>query len=506
MIVNFLRHVRITLYVAIGVIAARPETVDAGELVLDNRSGAPLVCLVDGYTVATGWPFDWQITVPANQKFHVGPSAGRKAIDWATCGSLRTRRMTITPTGLDGVLVFNGQQTRVLNVLLYPYLPSSPSGNFQTLLAHVTETFLGTRPDVLLNPVISMDGAVDAYDFTKIQDLIGGTGFDVAEIDTVMLGSLVGAGLVTPAAITGDAPWPAAIQGSTVDGTLYGVPSWLCTEFAYAYSPDLPAVTSLGQFLAFLGGLPANRTRMVGDHDGSWTLLARYLQAYVGQYGYDQMNKGLTMPPDATVMQNVISMVKTCTNPQGGNLCIDGTYHDSPDGTPQKVFATGQADAVMGFSEQSFFILSGGGTTTGLKTTAIPWGPQPPPPVLYSDTFVTNKATCQASPCADDSKAFTTMMTGAAMKTYIAFSQDLPADSPPRRLLVATRPFWGQPQVQSDPLYSQFQAVLPQGKSYPNSFTNDQKKQISGQVCAYLKNTAGLTNYDCTPDTRPTAP
>lgn len=207
------------------------------------------------------------------------------------------------------------------------------------------------------------------------------------------------------------------------------------------------------------------------------------------------------MPPDPAVISNVAKLAATCTV-GGSNPCTDGAYHNAAPGVPQQAFAAGQADTTFGYSEQSLYIVSGGQPADGLTVVPLPTGPQANPPMLYSDTFVTNRSTCSTAPCVQDGEAFTALMTGAEMKTYIAFTQDFPG-APPRRLLTATRPFWEQPVVRQDPLYSQLNRHVAQGQTYANWFTPDNRTDISTKVCGALM-AAGLKTFDCTPDTCPT--
>ncbi|MFP3786503.1 hypothetical protein, partial [Burkholderia sp. SIMBA_024] len=63
--------------------------------------------------------------------------------------------MTITPSGPNQTLVLNGQQTQVLNVSLYPFLPTLPTDNFENLVAYVVQTYQSQHPQVLLNAVLN---------------------------------------------------------------------------------------------------------------------------------------------------------------------------------------------------------------------------------------------------------------------------------------------------------------------------------------------------------------
>jgi thiamine pyridinylase len=253
--------------------------------------------------------------------------------------------------------------------------------------------------------------------------------------------------------------------------------------------------------------VPKASRLLVSDFDGSWTIPAMYLNSYVQTYGYANIQNAFTAPIDPAVIQNLNTIAAAC-NGDDGNPCIDGRYHNAPDGTVEKVFATQNAYLEIGFSERSFFVLLY--QTVGGYLIAVPaeWGdPYMSTLLLYTDAFVTNRSTCTSGYCPADSQAFTTLMTSSAMKSYIAFSQDLPAGTPPRHLLVATQPFWNLSSVQNDPLYQQFATIFG-GQTYsiqpfPNWFTPAQKQTMYGGVCDALKVT--FPNYACAGTIRPAA-
>lgn len=238
---------------------------------------------------------------------------------------------------------------------------------------------------------------------------------------------------------------------------------------------------------------------LVSDFDGSWQLPAMYLNAYVQTYGYGSIKNAFTSPIDASVIENLVTFATMCSG-SDGNPCIDGRYHNAADGTVEKVFATGNALLDIGFSERSFFVNLYQTAPGFLMAEPVLWNtPYSSTLLMYTDAFVTNASTCGAGTCSSDSQLFTTLMTSSTMKSYIAFSADLPAGTPARRLLVATQPFWSTTQVQNDTLYQQF-AVVFNPKQYsmqlfPNWFTSGQKQTMSGGVCDSLKKT--FPNYSC---------
>ena len=477
-----------------------PLSANAGELLIRNLSSSAAGCYVDGYTAATGWPSTWEIIVQPGESVRLEPNykhAGGAIIDWAECGGLRTRAMNITPTGSDGLVLFTGKQSRVLNVALYPYIPSHPNGNFGALLDHIINAYQADHPDVLLNAVMADGDAI--YSFDWLPPLLSASGYDVIELDTLYIGFLASSGLITPAKITGDAPWPVALAASTYNGVLYGVPSWLCMDFIFSFSPALKSVHTLDELLQFEAGGPKTKPPLLADYDGSWRLPSIYINAYVQTYGYASLPKAMTMPPDPAVITSLKALVATCEF-EASNTCIDGTNHGEPDGTVERVFATGNARSDMGFSEQSFYVVLNQSIAGNLTVVPAAWGAHPQP-LLYSDTFVTNKNTCSADPCQSDSAAFTALMTGAAMKSYIAFSQDLSADMPPRHLLVATQPFWDLKQVKDDRIYQQVAPVLQAAQPFPNAFTNQLETDMDYAICTALK--SGTKDYKCKEKPKP---
>jgi hypothetical protein len=229
-----------------------PLSAQAGELVIRNVSTSSITCHADGYTADAGSGDTWDIKVDPGQSVRIEPTYKKTpVIDWVECGILRTRGMNITPQGPDGLLLWNGKQNRVLNVSLYPDIPSHPNGNFSALLDHVVNVFQVAHPDVLLNAVV-LDDDSKIYDFDLLSKQFTSTGYDVIELDTLFIGYLASNGLITPVKITGEAPLPVALAASTYNGVLYGVPSWLCMDFIFSYAPSLKSVHTLDDLLVFV--------------------------------------------------------------------------------------------------------------------------------------------------------------------------------------------------------------------------------------------------------------
>jgi hypothetical protein len=474
------------LAAAFGTLATPPAL--AGQLILKNSSSQVITCTVDGWTVSSGASFDWYIQVQPDVPFYVGQNTSRPGspiINWASCGRLTTRSMYVTPSGPNQTLVLNGQQTRVLNVELYPYLPTLPTDDFENLVSYVVQTYQSQNPQVLLNAVLNIND-VNIYSFTTLPTLLGAQGFDVMELDMLYLGFLVSSGLINPAQITGEQPLSVAISGATYQGQLWGIPSWLCMDFVYSASSVLSQQATLTQLLQFLSTMPSGRPELVGDFNGSWRLPSIYINAYVqGHGGYSSIDQAMNMPPDTGTISNLVALTNTCADGTT-NICTNNTVHGMPNGGAEQQFATGEASNDMGFSEQSFFINLYNGPAP-LYAIATPWG-QTPQPLLFEDAFVTNKSTCAPSTsCAGDASNFTDMMTSISMKNYIVQSMDLPAGTPWRTLLVANETFWNQQIVQTNPMYQQYQAVLATAQPFPNTWTATQQTSMGEEICKALK-------------------
>lgn len=462
-----------------------PVSANAGQLVLNNGSNAPITCTVDGWTIATGYNFDWNITVQPGASFRVGQNmtrAGDPVINWVNCGGLKTKMMNITPAAPDGQIFLNGRQKRVLNAALYPYLPTLPGDQFEALVAHVIKTYQAQNPDVLL--AAQLNEQTNIYSFDNLPLLLSANGLDVIEMDVTYLDFVARNKLINKVTDIPNKPLPVAMASVTINGTVWAIPSWLCSNFIYASDGALTNVKTLDDLLAFL------KTRRVSPQiaasfNGSWTLPAMYINGYVQTYGLDKINQSMVMPPDPTVISNLLKLTATC-NDDGTNNCTNNVYHSGANGTTEQVFATGHSGSDMGFSEQSFYI-NYYGPVSPLYSVIAPWGAKPQP-LLFADAFVTNSSTCKpGTPCAADAAALTTMMTDLPMKNYIVQSQDLPAGTPWRTLLVATQGFYAQPQIANNPMYQQYTKVFPTAAAYPNNFTEEGQPEMAVGICKALK-------------------
>jgi hypothetical protein len=467
-----------------------PSAARSGELVVYNLSNRTVSCLVDGYTKTTGVEADITFRVEPGQRLTIPPSfkSAHHALKSAECAGLRTRAMNITPESPDRVLFLNGHQHRVLNALLYASIPTDPQVGFVPLVRWLALSYQAAHPDVLLNLVL--DPSIDVYNFDNLKDMVfSPNGFDVAEIDTVFLKWLKEEGLIAPAHITGDEPWPVGRAAVTIDGQVYGVPSWLCSDFLFSVGNGFGSIKTFADLQALLAKTPQGRRGLVADLDGSWTVPAFYIQAFVQSHADATVAAAAAAPMDAAVIARLARFGDSCAL-SNGDPCIGGTLHGARDGAVEHDFVSEQATTDLGFSERSFFLAYYQAAPAPLSLTAMPWGDQPDAPrLVYSDAFVTNHATCAKDPCESDAAGFAAFMTSAATKKYIAMAGDLPAGGPPRHLIVATKAFYDDDDVKGDAIYAQLVSGFLKRNIQPylNSFTPKFQYDLLSSICPALK-------------------
>jgi hypothetical protein len=161
-----------------------------------------------------------------------------RSLNIVECGGLRTRAMNITPESPDRVLFLNGHQHRILNALLYASIPTDPKVGFTPLVRWMALSDQAAHSDVLVNLVL--DPSIYVYNFSTLKDMVfSPKGFDIAEIDTVFLKWLKDQGLIAPAHIIGEEPWPVGRLAVTIDGLVYSVPSFLYSDFLFSTGNDI---------------------------------------------------------------------------------------------------------------------------------------------------------------------------------------------------------------------------------------------------------------------------
>jgi len=461
----------------------------AGTLIIQNNSNQPIICKT-GNTRAS---YEHVEIAPA-KSLHLSPNLqnGLSIIDWVKCGRLEHNNIGVTATSSDHFFLYNNQAEDVLSVLLYPYIPTYPFGDFSTLLKKLVTEFQAQSPKISLNAVMSESPEYDVYTYANFAKLLGKDGFDIVETDTMLLAYLVESGFILPidAASTSNF-WPAAIEAASYKDKLYGIPSWMCMEFLYARDPKIAEITSLFTLVDYLNNLPQDRTRLIGVFNGSWTIPPLYLNAYTALYGYKDIEKIPYQQPTNEVVKNLVYLTDQCVYNKE-NKCTNGFYHDLNEGKIPKLFAQKNSHAYIGFSEHSFYMRLF--DKTPFYAAPVPFGKEINT-LTYTDAYVKNAVRCNTDSCTAAFKAFTDYMSKLETRQWIVYSKDLPTDMPPRRLLPAIRKFYDKTSDDyPDGIYENFAKIAPNVRASPH-ISKDRKAQFNIEICKIIKTIS--PDYHC---------
>jgi len=184
--------------------------------------------------------------------------------------------------------------TTTISVAIYPYVPRP-----QQFTAAISEAWQSQEPGVELKFV-----EWDCYSEDPLPDL------DVFVFDAIFLDNFQSRGFLDPIAAdevvdAGDL-LPYALEGSYVDGTLYGIPQLGCGSILFYRKDDaaLAAADNLGEVedaigeCTYQGLTPPQNVGLMVDLSGGTTDAALYLEAVQDIYGTYTTDPPL--PPDAS--------------------------------------------------------------------------------------------------------------------------------------------------------------------------------------------------------------
>ena len=376
---------------------------------------------------------------------------------------------------------------RTLTAVLFPYIPDAANDSFKALIGQLTQQFQNQHPEIQLQLMINPKQ--DLYDTATLQQLLGtGAGaVNVVELDTLLFGDLVKAGLITPLTVRDPDVLPVAQQAATVGHGVYGMPTYLCSNVIYCYSSDITAVGDATSLVAFLKNLNPGVRALAGNFHGSWTLPSEYVDAWGDSDGTSNLSQAYQLPLDNATMSVFPSVVQSCvTGQNGANPCLDGTYANGTGA--ETAFAGGQANGFFGYTERLFYILTSNPKTPSVISAPIGGGSHP---VMFVDALAVN--THCTGQCLSDAEAFLAFMSSVATRNLIAFSQDAPAGTIPRYLLQANGRFYSSAPASRDSTYvALWQRVVQQAAPYPNSGFPAARKPLQKALCQVLDGPACL--------------
>lgn len=467
----------------------------AGMLLIQNNSARIINCQLDNGSISN-------IAIKPFAAHKLGFSPVNNSIpvkiSLRRCDGIKLRGLNISPSSTDRFLILNGKAKHALNVLLYSRIPSYPHNNFAGMTTRLITEFQALHPAVLLNVVISEEPELTTYDFNNLPRLLSKDGYDVVELDAMELEFMVKHSLVSPVKIKEPTKFlPAALTAAKINHLFYGVPSRVCEYFLFnRFQTDQNNFTLFTSLLLYLKNLSKDRAYLVSDFNGHWNLLSFYLQIYASVYGVENLNAALQQPLKKLVIKYLADLGDQCAF-RKDNKCINFHYHTQEPGLIEKTFAINNAHSYLGFSESAFYILLHSTLAlpkASLHAAPIAYGRQYKP-LLYTDLFVKNAATCKTAHCNINFNLFTNYMHMLKTQMWINFSKDLPAGAPPRYLLPAIKSFYQISQVVKDPLYAEFTQNLRFASSFPNNLSIEQYKNFYHQVCGKLA--INMPGYKC---------
>jgi thiamine pyridinylase len=105
---------------------------------------------------------------------------------------------------------------------------------------------------------------------------------DVVEIDTLLLGDLVNAGVIAPFEKHVSSDWHSAAAAAVqFNQAVYAIPHWLCVYFLFTRDPYVAQSKTINELVERLGA--GVFRRLVGNLDASWDLPALYMDTYQDQ-------------------------------------------------------------------------------------------------------------------------------------------------------------------------------------------------------------------------------
>ena len=346
-----------------------------------------------------------------------------------------------------------------LKVALYPWVPDAES-----LVEWIEADFESKNPDVdlMVRPLERTDDVDLAYDYDKTAAALTGDGPDsqhLIEVDTVILDKLINAGAVQPFEVGGGVSFlPAALEAVTWGGSVYGVPHWTCGYFVMSRLEGVRQAETLAELLSVFETESTSAVDLVGDLDGSWDSIVVYLDAFRDTYPEGSMMEALAMKElESSIRDGLVRLGQACTA-AGQNYC-GGDYVE--------MFARGDADALIGYSERLHTILDGGGGTQGNLYVASATLGQGDQPMLFTDALVLSQ-NCSTERCRDAASAFAAYYVSDEVFEVVLMSLDVGESAVPRYLLPSTTSAFGFGTVSTDPLYRQLRREVEGAVSTPN--------------------------------------
>lgn len=378
-----------------------------------------------------------------------------------------------------------------LRVAPFPYIPDSAGDQYKSLFQFITNEFQAIHPNIRLHlrPLNTTDGF---YVIPTLTEWLksDGYGYDVVEIDSVMLGELISAGLVSPQQPMPDkrADWHSAATAAVeFNQAIYAYPHLLCATFLFTRDEKLAQTKTIDQLINTLGDKATVNYRLVGNLDSSWVLPSRLIHCLQNSNDAQFNTAAFALHSyKNSSFECVRKLARLCDRLGSENHCLDGEFDQNPD-LPALLFARGQATAMFAYSEQLFTILKNGAVDDykNIKMIPFPAGKLHNQPLFSVDAYVFRRN--MSNEIFNAAQAFAEFMSTPRMQAAVVASGDNPKHpSLPRYLLPISRKAYDEPILLQDRFYQSFFRNLT-GFPLPNIGFLNTRKEMQRALLTYIQ-------------------
>ena len=414
----------------------------------------------------------------------VGALALMSLLAMAACGDNASPELPGVDSGED--------ERTVLRVVTYPWIPDAGGDGFAALTRFIEEDFEDKFPDIdlQLRPIADSFGVYDldaddggagpltrwlTNEPTSSPTHGDNDGYHLVEIDTLLLGDIHERGLIAEWSDIDDGDWhEAAKQAVDIDGSILGVPRFLCGHFIMSREPAITAANNVDELLSALDSLDGDTRRLSGNFLGSWNSAALYIDAWIDTYPESAPIQAFgaqsgTLDLDPEVLADLDALSLRC-DMDGQNWCLDGTYDDYSDpDRAAKEFGRGLAASTFGYSERLHYIIKesqgAGLSIDDIGISSVPMG-DGSKPILFADAFVMRRDCDEV--CRDAAMTFVHYMNDPETHEAIMLSRDSGEDLIPRYLIPATLSALSDSDLADDPFYAAIREQIRDGRAFPN--------------------------------------
>jgi len=302
---------------------------------------------------------------------------------------------------------------RPLQLVGYQYLPDLNGDSLLSLKEKIESDF-ETDTGLQLNLTFDFTFALDPYTPSSIVYALTSGGFDLFEIDTVALGYVLNASVISKTPIgadfTGFFPQTNKMcegfpQPSSSTWNFWAYPSYSCVNVFYTYDSSLSTAQNVEEVVEWIHHNRAPHSSVqVGYASDLWNpldLRLAYIDSWLDSNSPQHLYPGAYYGIDSPTVGNIKRLRNTCTDrTQDTNYCTDGTYYNDPTLWFTQ-FATGGSLLLQGFPEYLSSILAADPLNTDVNNPAhVPFSytaltGDGNTPYIFTDAFVISKENCK---------------------------------------------------------------------------------------------------------------